>query len=85
MAKELMSLKTLSAKTGISVSTLRKFIQTKGMPHFNTGRKVFVNYAEFSEWFEKNFRQIGSGVGNRKFKNELRAFSKQIQAISGAY
>jgi hypothetical protein len=48
-------LKCLSTKTSISVFTLRKFVKA-GLPHFRVGRKIFVDPAEFNDWFEMNHR-----------------------------
>ena len=76
MKKKLLSLKRLSQKTGISVTTLRKYLR-QGMPHYRPEKKIFVSYDEFWQWFEENFRQ---GIGGDGGGDDLDAIiSKSIK------
>lgn len=55
--KRFVDLKTLSAKAGLSVFTLRKFAQ-KNMPHYKVGRKILVDPNEFDTWFTQHFKVV---------------------------
>ena len=52
---KLVDLKTLSEAVSLSVSTLRKY-RGQGMPHYNVGRKILVDPAEFEQWLADNFK-----------------------------
>ena len=50
---KLVDLKTLAKETSLSIFTLRKYIKTKEMPHFQIGNKYLVDPDEFDGWFQR--------------------------------
>ena len=50
---KLVDLKTLAKETSLSIFTLRKYIKTKEMPHFQIGNKYLVDPDEFDSWFQQ--------------------------------
>ena len=58
----------LSEYSSLAVSTLRKYIKRRGLPHFKVDGKVCVKRSEFDVWIQR-FRQRGS-VDVRKLANE---------------
>jgi len=50
---KLVDLKTLAKDTSLSIFTLRKYIKTREMPHFQVGSKYLVDPDEFDAWFQQ--------------------------------
>jgi excisionase family DNA binding protein len=50
---KLVDLKTLAKETSLSIFTLRKYIKTREMPHYQVGKKYLVNPDEFDSWFQQ--------------------------------
>ncbi len=58
-----LSLKALSAHSGMSIRTLRKALNdpVHPLPHFRPGGKILIRRSEFDQWIAR-FRQEGSDV-----------------------
>jgi len=59
---KLVDLKTLAKETSLSIFTLRKYLKTRDMPHYQVGNKYLVNPDEFDSWFQqfkKNNKEKG--------------------------
>jgi excisionase family DNA binding protein len=50
---KLVDLKTLAKETSLSIFTLRKYIKTREMPHYQVGNKYLVDPDEFDSWFQQ--------------------------------
>ena len=50
---KLVDLKTLAKETSLSIFTLRKYLKTRDMPHYQVGNKYLVNPDEFDSWFQQ--------------------------------
>jgi excisionase family DNA binding protein len=50
---KLVDLKTLAKETSLSIFTLRKYIKTREMPHYQVGNKYLVDPDEFDRWFQQ--------------------------------
>ena len=50
---KLVDLKTLANETSLSIFTLRKYIKTREMPHYQVGNKYLVDPDEFDSWFQQ--------------------------------
>jgi excisionase family DNA binding protein len=50
---KLVDLKTLAKETSLSIFTLRKYIKTRDLPHYQVGNKYLVDPDEFDSWFQK--------------------------------
>jgi excisionase family DNA binding protein len=50
---KLVDLKTLAKETSLSIFTLRKYIKTREMPHYQIGNKYLVDPDEFDSWFQQ--------------------------------
>jgi hypothetical protein len=74
---KIRTLKDLSAEKNIPVSTLRNFIR-EGMPHFRTGRKIYVSPDEFDSWFDTRFRVV-----NDKQSQDLDSLINETLATFG--
>lgn len=86
MEKKYLSLKALANNTGISISSLRKYIK-KGLPHYNTGKKIFVDFNDFSEWFEKKFKQT-SDNGQGDLETVIASYllrNRMVLAVTSLY
>lgn len=51
--KELISLKTLSERTKIGLSTLYRLIKSDGLPVYKIGKKYRIFWEDFLEWLKK--------------------------------
>jgi hypothetical protein len=58
-----LSLKALSAYSGLSVRSLRDALKdpVRILPHYRLGGKILVRRSEFDRWMAQ-FRQEGSGL-----------------------
>ena len=54
---KLVDLKTLAKETSLSIFTLRKYIKTKEMPHYQVGNKYLVDPEKFDSWFQQFKRE----------------------------
>ena len=50
---KLVDLKSLAKKTSLSIFTLRKYIKTRELPHYQVGKKYLVDPDEFDSWFQQ--------------------------------
>jgi excisionase family DNA binding protein len=60
----LVDLKTLAKETSLSIFTLRKYIKTREMPHYQIGNKYLVDTDEFDSWFQQF--KTANNEGNEK-------------------
>ncbi len=65
-------LRTLSAYSGLSVSSLRSYIRQDGLPHFRLKGKVLVRRSEFDRWMERFRCESGEDL-NRIVDEVLKA------------
>ncbi len=58
-----LSLKALSAHSGMSIRTLRKALNdpVHPLPHFRPGGKILIRRSDFDQWMTR-FRQDGSDL-----------------------
>ena len=47
-----LDLNSLSEYSSLSVSTLRDYINSEGLPHFKVKGKILVKVSEFDTWIE---------------------------------
>lgn len=56
MGRGYYSLAELAEYTGISTYTLRRYMDTLGLPHFRINRRILIRIEEFEEWMEEKRR-----------------------------
>jgi excisionase family DNA binding protein len=56
MERRYYSLAELAEYTGISTYSLRRYMDTLGLPHFRVNRTILVRIDEFEKWMEAKRR-----------------------------
>lgn len=56
-----LDLEALSAYSWLSVSTLRRYIRRRGLPHYALDGKLLIKRSEFDEWLGQ-FRRVKADV-----------------------
>jgi excisionase family DNA binding protein len=75
---KLVDLKTLAKETSLSIFTLRKYIKTREMPHYQIGKKYLVNPDEFDSWFQQFKTANNEGNENLNLHNLVDKTLKNI-------